>query len=220
MRELSVRIKFTSPCLGQVKRIWHEGGKKRSHFLLPRNPSTGRVIFLPTWWQALLLRAAEVMCRHQSVVKAIRFGIEVDGLPRPLPGGFYFRYYREKCFAKHEAFFPGDEIGLTCLVPDEIDDDDFRRLVEIAGKYYGMSPARPNEYGFFTVESVQPIGPNHNGEARRERLTPETKAGEKEPSSLGHSAAPSSDAASACHMSADTAVPEGKQTGILPIVQA
>jgi len=72
--------------------------------------------------------------------------------------GHFHRYYAEERFVKHEAFFPGTIIGLRCIVPQAINDDDFRRLMELAGKYCGISPGCPNEYGFFSVESIQPTG--------------------------------------------------------------
>jgi len=54
-------------------------------------------------------------------------------------------------------------------VPDTISDDDFWRLMEYAGRYFGISPCRPGEYGFFTVESVERCG-----------LEPLTERGEQE----------------------------------------
>jgi hypothetical protein len=147
-------------------------GRLRNHFLLLRNPG-GHVIFMPTWWQAILAQAAEVFCRHHQEVKKVRFAMEVDGKPKPLVektiqdrngndkkvlSGHFHRYYAEKRFSKHEAFFPGTVIGVTCVVPASINDDDFYRLMELAGKYCGISPGFPGEFGFFTVESVRPTG--------------------------------------------------------------
>lgn len=163
MRELTVRIRFTKHCLGNVKRFHWEKGKKRSFFLLPKNPE-GRVIFLPTWWKALLTKAAEVACHFQDEVKKISFSLEVDGLPRPVPEHFFRRYYDEGRFSKHEAFWPGDTVGVTCLVPDTINDEEFHRLMALIGRYWGISPAKPNEYGFFDVVSVQPCGPRRRME--------------------------------------------------------
>jgi len=130
------------------------------------------VTFLNTWWQAILKRAAELLCKHHTEVKKIRFALEVEGLSHPLEDvteeidgkkvttlrGHFHRYYKADRFAKHEAFFPGSVIELRCIVPQKISDDDFRRLLELAGKYCGISPACPNEYGFFTVESIQSTG--------------------------------------------------------------
>jgi hypothetical protein len=157
--------------LGNNKRHHRQNGKLRSHFLLLRDPD-GDVIFLRTWWRAVLRQAAEILCRHQKQVENIRFALKVDGRPReleeyeerdPATGktrlmvrGYFFRHYRPDRFAKHEAFFPGDVVGLTCAVPSSISDQDFMELMSYAGEYVGISPARPGEFGFFKVESVRP----------------------------------------------------------------
>lgn len=171
MRELAVRIKFISPCLGNVKRQCYVKGKPRLHYLLPRSPN-GRVTFLNTWWQVVLKKAADILCRHHSEVQRIRFDLEVEGTPRPLfelsvmldgkrvtsLQGHFHRYYREDRFVKHEAFFPGTIVVVRCIVPQAISDDDFRRLMELAGRYCGISPGCPHEFGFFSVESLQSTG--------------------------------------------------------------
>lgn len=161
MRELTVRIKFTSPCLGNVKsfRTFKSKGKrrKRTLFLMPRSPS-GKVTFLPTWWQANMKKAAEVLCRYQKDVSEIRFSPEVDGQPRQLPDGAYRRYHESDRYSPHEAFLADDVVGVSCLVPSSIDDESMWRLMELAGKYYGISPYRPGDYGFFTVESIKQRG--------------------------------------------------------------
>ena len=153
MRELAVTLEFTKHCIGNVKRYCWENGKKRSFFVMPRSP-TGKVIFLPTWWAAVLTKAAAVGCRHQETVKLVRFSLEVEGQPRKVPDFFYKRYSEGNCFSRHEAFFPGDRIELTCLVPDQISNEDFSRLLTLAGRYYGISPARPNEFGFFIIAAL------------------------------------------------------------------
>lgn len=183
MRELAVRIKFTTPCLGNVRKHHRVQGRVRNHFLLPRNPG-GKVIFMNTWWQAILAQAAKILCRHHGEVKSIRFAMEVDGKPRPLEEGevedprtgrkqvvlkgHYHRYYAEDRFSKHEAFFPGTVIGLTCIVPQGINDEDFHRLMELAGKYCGISPGLPGEFGFFTVESIRSTGTGRAPRRKRE----------------------------------------------------
>jgi hypothetical protein len=153
MREVVVRLTFTKHCLGNVKKQYWENGKRRSFFVFPRNQE-GQVLFMPTWWRAVLSMASQALCRHQTEVSKIRFCLEIAGSPRAIPDEFYRRYSSEKAFSKHEAFYPGDSMSVTCLVPDSIDDEELRSLLEIAGKYYGISPARPNEYGNFVVESV------------------------------------------------------------------
>ena len=156
MRELSVRIKFTKHCLGNVKKLRHDetSGKKQTYFVLPRTPD-GHIVFLPTWWQANMRFAADVLCRHQDKVSEILFDMLVDGKPKPIPSNLFRRWYGRNLFAFHEAFYPGQEVGVNAIVPDEVSDDDFRRLLDLAGRFKGISPARPGEFGLFTVESVR-----------------------------------------------------------------
>lgn len=157
MRELAVRLRFTTPCLGNVRKRYRVHGKIRHYFVLPRNMDTGKVVLMPTWWLATLRRAAEILCRHHKEVEKIRFALEIDGNPRPAPGELFRRYFDADKFSQHEAFLAGDLIGVTCVVPDTISDDDFLRLLNYAGKYCGMSPGHPGKYGFYAVESIRPI---------------------------------------------------------------
>ena len=187
MRELSVRIRFTTPCLGKEKQHYRDGGKTRYKFVFTRSPR-GHVVFLPTWWKAILVRAAELWSRHQDVVKAIRFGCEVDGSPAK---ELFHRYYDATRFAPHEVFPAGSVIGFTCVVPHEISDEDFERILGMAGKYFGISPARPNEFGFFEVVSVRRSGvgatANGNDSGRLRAALPKK---EKKPSVPGDTVKP------------------------------
>lgn len=163
MRELSVRIRFTVPCLGKDKKSYRHEGKLRYKFVFQRSPQ-GKVVFLPTWWRAIMLKAANVMSQHQRAAEEIRFNPEVDGQPRK---ELFTRWYDESKFTNHEYFPDGSVIGLTCIVPDSISDEDFERLLTYAGKYFGISPARPNEFGFFEVEQIQRISLRRRDERKK-----------------------------------------------------
>lgn len=155
MRELTVRIKFTKPCLGNVKRYSVDtvSGRRWPYFVMPRTPS-GQVRFEARWWRASLQFAANVLCAHQKAVREIRFDIAVDGSPSPELRSFYKRYFDAKRFVKHEAFHEGEIVGVNCVVPSSISDDDLWRLMDIVGRFRGISPFGPQEYGFFTVVSI------------------------------------------------------------------
>jgi hypothetical protein len=99
--------------------------------------------------------AAKILCRHISAVKQIQFDIAVEGTPRPEPGFYYKRYFDKKRYVKHEAFLAGDKIAVRCIVPNSIHDEDFAELLRIAGRFRGISPFGPGEYGFFSVVSVE-----------------------------------------------------------------
>lgn len=162
MRELTVRLKFTTPCLGKVKQtrtISREGTrKKRSYFLFARD-CDNKVVFMQQWWQSLMRRAADVACRYQREVRDIKFDLAVDGSPQPTPDRFFRRFYGDNRFSQHEAFFAGDIIGISCLVPAAITEDGLVQLLSLAGKYFGISPFRPGEFGFFKVVQVEKRGP-------------------------------------------------------------
>lgn len=152
MRELTVRIKFTRPSLGNVP-IRDSSGR----FAMPRSPS-GQVTFLATWHSANMRYAAQVLGRHQDTVGKIRWDIAVDSTtPRDR---WYQRYYpttsKKRRYALHEAFLIGHIVGINCVVPGVISHDDFWQLMSLAGRYRGLSPFRPAEYGLFTVESIRP----------------------------------------------------------------
>ena len=151
MRELTVRIKFTTACLGNVKK--QQPREKWPHFLMPRTPD-GKVRFEAQWWKHSLKFAATVLCRHQRAVNKIHFDVSVDGKTQVSPDKFFKRYLDGKKFLKHEAFMEGDIIGVNCIVPADIDDDDFWRLMDIVGRFKGISPFGPREYGFFVDESI------------------------------------------------------------------
>lgn len=155
MRELTVRLTFVSACLGNVRKFSRQRDRVHHFYVMPRNPTTGRVMFPPRWWAATLRKAADILCRHQQAVSAIMFSPEIDGAPQPIPEKFFRRHLKRKQYTKHEAFFPGDTIGVTCVVPDTISDDDFISLMRYAGRYCGISPAHPGEFGFYDVQTVR-----------------------------------------------------------------
>jgi hypothetical protein len=122
--------------------------------VLPRTPD-GAVRFEARWWRANMLFAAQILCRHQSAVREIYFDICVDGSPRPELKDYYKRYLDSKRYMRHEAFLAGDTVNINCVVPNSISDQDFAELLRIAGRFKGISPFGPGEYGFFNVVTVK-----------------------------------------------------------------
>ena len=153
MRELTVRIRFTKHSLGNVK----TAGTGR--FMFARNPSTHAVTFLASWHRTNMRFAAQVLGRGHDEVEKILWDINVDGVVEK--GSWFRRFYTvsgttKKRFVLHESFQPGQVVGLNCVVPNGISDDDLWQLMRIAGQYKGLSPARPTEYGHFDVVSIRP----------------------------------------------------------------
>lgn len=152
MRELTIRLKFTKHSLGNVKSRVRPGA-----FIFARSPQ-GNVTFLSSWHSANMRLASQLLGRHQDEVAKIFWDINVDGAMRA--DCWYQRYYRSSTgknrYVLHEAFFPGQTVGINCVVPAVISDDDFWRLMQIAGQYRGLSPWHPSEYGFFSVDTLRP----------------------------------------------------------------
>ncbi len=166
-RELTVRIRFTTPSLGNQKL---EGGK----FIFSRGPGpNAQIIFLSTWHQSNMRMAAKLLNRHQDEVSKIFWDVNVDGVldkkrwyknfSAPAAGGKKQRY------TLHEAFHPGDVIGINCAVPTVITDDDLWSLMSKAGQYRGLSPWKPGELGYFEVISVRTRA---NSQAQPEEAEP------------------------------------------------
>jgi len=153
MRELTVRIRFVKPALGNVK------DQRTGRFGFARNFVTRQVTFLGTWHRANLVFAARVLGRHQEEVKRILWDVNVDGAVAP--DAWYRRYYTKGAgdrarFVLHESFKVGQVVGINCVTPAAISDDDLWQLMQLAGKYRGLSPAKPGEFGHYEVVSIRP----------------------------------------------------------------
>lgn len=152
MRELTVRIRFTKPSLGNAKK------DNTGRFVFVRNPN-GLVSFLSTWHHANMRFASQILGRHQDEVRKILWDINVDGVVAK--DGWYRRYYTvsgtsKQRYVRHESFKVGQVVGLNCVLPPAISDDDFWQLMHLAGLYRGLSPARPGEFGHYEVVSIRP----------------------------------------------------------------
>jgi hypothetical protein len=146
MREMCVRIRFTGPSLGNVK-------AQDGRFLMPRGPD-GSVTFLSTWHHSNLRFASRLLGRHRGLVGKTSWSVAVAGVP----GDWYRRYYNQdgrRRYCLHEAFLAGQEVEMGCVVPSGIPDADFEALLALAGRYRGLSPWRPGEFGFFEVAGLR-----------------------------------------------------------------
>lgn len=157
MLEYLLEIAFVSPCLGNTRReLARPGAPRRHYWALPRTPS-GHITFQPTWWQANLRKSATVLSRAAPGLAQVRFDPQISGVPQAArPENFYRRYYTDKIYALHEAFFPGEVIGVRVLVPLELPVDLLRQVLETSGRFYGISPAKPGEFGHFQVQQLAP----------------------------------------------------------------
>lgn len=152
MREVTVRIKYTSPCLGNVP----DRSARTGRLVFHRNHD-GQLVFLPTWHLHNMTFAAQLLGKAYSDVSKIQWDQAADCVLRQ-PDPWYRRYYTNsngrRRFAVHEAVFPGQVVGFNCVLPATIDDDTFIRLMEIAGRYKGLSPFRGAEFGRYVPEEM------------------------------------------------------------------
>jgi hypothetical protein len=157
VQEVKVLLRFTVPCLGADKRARNGLG---TVFCFPRT-AEGQVLFPQTWWRAIVTYAARVNNIPTTIIKKIAWSPAVDGSPR-----LWQRYIQDPDrpedarprYAQHEAFLPGRVIGVECILPVDLPVATFAALLETAGKFRGISPYKPGEYGRFTVVSVHPAG--------------------------------------------------------------
>lgn len=165
MEEVAARLCFTQPSLGAARRHGNQG----VIFCMDRAPGK-QVMFLPTAWGSLMRYAAKVANRDHNLVKKIDWdplivGPSIGQYKRTVvptdPG-------RKKYFVMHEAFLPGHEVDVHAVLPDGLEIEDFKRLLQIAGTYKGISPFHndTDRYGTFEVLSVAP----RYGNARDEQI--------------------------------------------------
>jgi hypothetical protein len=143
MQEIHFKIRFNQPCLGNVR------AKNMNKML--RDPD-GRVMFLPTWWQSIITYAAQLLNVPSDLAKKIDWDPVVDGATQ-----IHRRFYEPGKCTLHEAFLPGDVVGINCVIPDGMSINVFRELVDAAGRYRGVCPYKPEKkQGTFDVVDVQP----------------------------------------------------------------
>lgn len=151
MEEVAIKIRFKTACLGAQK----SSGAKLARF----ERSGDQVIFMPTWWRDILRYGAQAASPSFSVELAERvtFSPTVDGQIKT-----YRRHYTDRGrhgFQDHEAFMPGQVIGIRAMLPDTMTRSDLERILQTAGPYKGISPYGKDTLGFgrFEVLEIQPI---------------------------------------------------------------
>ena len=137
MREVRVVIRFTTPCLGNVKT--NTSDSKWAVYMMPRMPD-GRVRFEAVWWHSGLRFAAQLVGRHHSAVGQVVFDVAVKGTPESDPRRFHRRYLNSDRFVKHQHFDEGSVVVVTCAAPHELTDEDLRLLLEKLGQFRGITP--------------------------------------------------------------------------------
>lgn len=116
-------------------------------------------MFLPAAWQSVMVYAGKLANLHQTLVKKIDWNPIIDGEPsREWRRQIVHQNGSGAHFALHEAFMPGDEIGVTAVIPPGMRRTEFQELLEIVGKYKGFSPFNnaTEKFGTFEVLRIDP----------------------------------------------------------------
>ena len=141
MQEVTARLRFITPCLGQIRRNDYDRFQR---------DASGAVIFMNSWWRQLLQYGARAFGKHQTLVMEIRVHPRVVGEVKR-----YKRYYGPHRFKEHEAFLDGDVVEVRCMLPGNLPVEDFNKLFTLAGQWRGISPyGWQDGYGQFEVENV------------------------------------------------------------------
>ncbi len=155
MQEVTIRLRFTQPCLGNARRATRSGG---TIYALLRGTAPQRsVIFLGSWWRAGLQYASRVLSRYDSHVERINWDQAVDGKVEQ-----WRRYITangtKTGYALHEGFLRGKTISVNAVLPDGLSVEAMIELLTIMGRYKGISPYQSADttYGTFDVVSVLP----------------------------------------------------------------
>jgi len=155
--ELVVKLKFTTPCLGNVR---------RDDFDRMLRDDSGRVIFLPSWWRAAFAQAANAISRYYQYVDQIRAAPPVEGAITKIER----RYGKGDDDCKtHEGFDAGATIKVKFAIPGKMHVRQFVELLEAIGDYIGISPYgwKLGSFGHFKVLEVSPRGGSHQKGGRR-----------------------------------------------------
>ena len=155
--ELIVKIKFTTPCLGNVR---------RDDFDRMVRDDSGRVIFLPSWWRAAFAQAASAISRYYNYVDQIRAAPPVEGEVTNIER----RYGKgEADYKIHEGFDAGAAITVKFAIPGKMHIRQFVELLEAVGDYVGISPYgwKRGSFGHFKVLEVNPRGGSYKKGGRR-----------------------------------------------------
>jgi len=143
--EVTATIKFSRPCLGNVRRPDYDRMQRDQE---------GNVIFLQSWWRAAFAQAAKATSRYYKFVDLIHPGLTVEGAVSRIK-----RWYGQRKYKVHEGFDVGAVVRVSFLLPPTLSIDEFTDLLETTGKYIGISAyGWRDKYGLFKVLEVAPTG--------------------------------------------------------------
>jgi len=144
--EITATIKFSRPCLGNVRRPDYDRMQRDQE---------GNVIFLQSWWRSALAQAAKALSRHYKYIDMIHPGLTVVGKLTKIK-----RWYGQRRYKVHEGFDVGTVVQVSFLLPPELSQAEFSELLVTTGEYIGISPYgwQSGMYGHFKLMGVRKGG--------------------------------------------------------------
>ena len=150
MTEVVIRLRFITPCLGNVR-------NKDAPDSMLKDPE-GRILFLPAWWNPFMTYGAKAFAKHQKLIHKIRWDPVVIGRLSK-----FKRYYNSTDYKEHEAFMPGTEIEVRAMLPDDLNIEDCKSIIDIAGRFQGFSPyGHGDRYGHLEVVGIEKAHRGHS----------------------------------------------------------
>ncbi len=132
MEKVQLTLKFLRPCLGGIR------SPPVDRF--ERDPATGRVMFMNSWWLSVAEVGARALGKHQDKVRELMFDLYVHGSVS-LFDRQYFDPERRVCAStRHEAFAEGATLSVSVVLPDGLPVRDFAEIMSLAGRFRGISP--------------------------------------------------------------------------------
>lgn len=140
---VQVKLRFITPCLGNVR-------ERECDRMI--KDAEGNVVFMQSWWRGCLKYGAKALNHFFSEVDQVQANPIVTGTL-----SLFKRFYAPERFTYHECFAAGAVISVSFCLPDRISSEAFRELLEVGGKYVGISPyGYRADFGRFTVLAVDP----------------------------------------------------------------
>ncbi len=150
--EVTAKLRFTCPCLGNVR------GEEYDRM---ERDQEGNIIFLPTWWRAAFAKAAQAINRHYKLVNSIHPALQIYGGPVTKIERRYLEQLSDSSdkvqrVKLHEGFDVNTVVDCSFLLTSGMTVNHFTELLEVIGLYFGMSPyGWKQDFGRFQVLEVR-----------------------------------------------------------------
>ena len=149
MREVRSCLYFLQPCLSGIKNGKAGDDPKLPHFIFLRDSTGKNALILQEHWTRTMVFARKAMSVAVKPFYDVRFDPIVIG-----EIGIHHRFYSPKnpnLYKRHESFLEGTRVEVRAMLPTGLSLADFRRTLEMAGRYAGITIHGWGEHGRFEV---------------------------------------------------------------------